>query len=62
MRVARPSSMVINTEQASGQSCGQAAWTVLEAFGIWQLALGQITLRDLDIIPRVTSLVARAGA
>ena len=26
--VARPSSIVISTPQASGQSCGQAAWTV----------------------------------
>src|SRR6185503_6153546 len=27
--VARPSSTVIRTPQASGQSCGQAAWTTL---------------------------------
>src|SRR5215831_16460265 len=27
--VARPSSTVIKTPQASGQSCGQAAWTTL---------------------------------
>src|SRR5208283_4635917 len=55
MRVARPSSMVIRTPQASGQSCGQAAWTTrfiksvpscqysvlsTQKTGIWALATG----------------------
>src|SRR5882762_267087 len=32
--VARPSSMVIRTPQASGQSCGQAAWTTRFIHGL----------------------------
>src|SRR5579862_5260828 len=62
--VARPSSTVISTPQASGQSCGQAAWTTcfidLRLYGASSRTSRQVATRQkTDGLEAVRQFTAR---